>query len=221
MNTPRYHGRAAFDPEIVATIAGVLKSHWDADGALLEAASAHASVDATAPSTYLAFATAIAGMLAAGGSEAEVSRYLRLEEERLLGVARSTGHTRWPIARFAWRAVRDFAPPPPAIHASRQTTNRITRFIFFEIATQSDAGGASRDTIRWGVDLRHKIRLTDDEMDEGLRRLENAQLIERAGELFRPTTETLAALPRTPRGAVSTRATAWERLYQRILPSLD
>lgn len=115
MNVPRYHGRAAFDPAIVAAIAAVLQSHWDADGALLRAASANASVDATAPSTYLAFATAIAGLLAAGGSEAEVSRYLRLEEERLLGVARSTGHTRWPIARFAWRAVRDLEPEPPML----------------------------------------------------------------------------------------------------------
>lgn len=113
MNAPRYHGRAAFDPAIVAAIAGVLQSHWDADGALLLAAATNASVDITAPSTYLAFATAIAGLLAAGGSEAEVSRYLRLEEERLLGAARTTGHTRWPIARFAWRAVRDLDPQSP------------------------------------------------------------------------------------------------------------
>jgi hypothetical protein len=105
MPGPRYHGRAAFDPAILAAIANVLQSHWDADGALQRAASA----------TYLEFATAIAGLLAAGGSEAEVSRYLRLEEERWLGAARSTGKTRWPIARFAWRAVRDFAPSPPPI----------------------------------------------------------------------------------------------------------
>jgi len=52
---PRYHGRAAFDPAILAAFANVLQSH--------------------------------AGLLAAGGGEAEVSRYLRLEEERLLGAA--------------------------------------------------------------------------------------------------------------------------------------
>jgi hypothetical protein len=116
MSTPRYHGRAAFDPTIVAAIAGVLRSHWDQDGALARAAEASLSEDQTLPKTYEAFATAIAGLLAAGGSEAEVSRYLRLEEERLLGASRSTGHTRWPIARFAWRAVRDLNPTiPPAV----------------------------------------------------------------------------------------------------------
>lgn len=105
MNHPRYHGRAAFDPAIVPSIANVLASHWDADGDLARAAD----------STYLEFATTIAGMLGAGGSEAEVAGYLRREEERLLGAAWSTGHTRWPIAKFAWRAVRDLDPSPPPI----------------------------------------------------------------------------------------------------------
>ncbi|HZS59752.1 MAG TPA: hypothetical protein VFA43_10810 [Gemmatimonadaceae bacterium] len=65
MTGPRYHGRAAFDPAILASIAAVLQS-------------AAGTTDC---------ATSIAGLLAAGGSEAEVSRYLRLEEERLLGAA--------------------------------------------------------------------------------------------------------------------------------------
>jgi hypothetical protein len=117
MPTPRYHGRAAFDEAIVASIASVLQSHWDFDGALQRAATTSLPNDRSLPRTYLEFATAIAGLLAAGGSEAEVSRYLRLEEERLLGTARSTGHTRWPIARFAWRAVRDLDPSLPIAHA--------------------------------------------------------------------------------------------------------
>jgi hypothetical protein len=89
VNSPRYHGRAAFDPAIVATIAGVLRTQWDPDGALGRAASASTSTDHSLPTTYEEFALAIAGLLAAGGSEAEVSRYLRLEEERLLGAARA------------------------------------------------------------------------------------------------------------------------------------
>jgi len=93
-----------------------------------------------------------------------------------------------------------------------------TRLIFFEIALESDTGGASRDIIRWRVDLRQKIWLTDDEIDQGLRQLQGARLVDTVGETFRLTAEILAALPRTPRGALSTRADLWERLYQRILP---
>ena len=217
MNSPRYHGRAAFDPTIVSAIAGVLRSHWDQDGALARAAAASVSHDQTLPKTYEEFATAIAGLLAAGGSEAEVSRYLRLEEERLLGASRSTGHTRWPIARFAWRAVRDLNPTIPPAHSTERNTSAMDRFAFFEIALQSDAGGASRDTLRDGIDYRQKIRLTDAEIDTALRRLQDAGLIESVGELYKLTAETTRMLPRTPRGAVSTRADLWRRLYERVL----
>jgi hypothetical protein len=218
MSIPRYHGRAAFDPTIVAAIAGVLRSHWDQDGALARAAVASLSQDQTLPKTYEAFATAIAGLLAAGGSEAEVSRYLRLEEERLLGAARSTGHTRWPIARFAWRAVRDLDPAIPPVHSAERSAIPIARFVLFEIALQSDAGGASRDTVREGVDYRRKLRLADAELDTGLRRLQDAGLIEPVGQLYKLTSDTIRMLPRTPRGAVSTRAELWRRLYERVLP---
>ena len=218
MPTPRYHGRAAFDAAIVASIADVLQSHWDFDGALQRAAATSASDDRSLPRSYLEFAIAIAGLLAAGGSEAEVSRYLRLEEERLLGTARSTGHTRWPIARFAWRAVRDLDPSPPSVRQPEKRAIKTTRLIFFEIALRSDTNGASRDSIRLGVDLREKIWLTDDEIDKGLRQLQSRHLVETVGEEFRLTAEILAALPRTPRGAVSTRADLWERLYARVLP---
>src|ERR1700722_6174267 len=106
MTGPRYHGKAAFDAAAVQTIAAALQAQWDADGELERAAVAHGSVDETAPRTYADFALAIAGLLAAGGSEAEVSGYLRREEVRLLGAPRSTGKVRWPIAKLAWRAVR-------------------------------------------------------------------------------------------------------------------
>jgi hypothetical protein len=103
---PPYHGKAAFDAAVVATIAAALQKQWDPDGALLAAAATLGSNDTTVPRTYSDFALAIAGLLAAGGTEAEVSGYLRREEERLLGAARSTGKVRWPIATLAWRAVR-------------------------------------------------------------------------------------------------------------------
>jgi hypothetical protein len=215
MSSPRYHGRAAFDPTIVAAIAGVLRSNWDQDGELARAASTNLSPDDTLPKTYEAFATAIAGLLATGGSEAEVSRYLRLEEERLLGAARSTGHTRWPIARFKWRAVRDLAPAVPPTKRYAIPTDRL---ILFEIALQTDAGGAPREVVREGVDYRQKVRLADDELDARLHRLEEARLVQRLGQLYRLTAETARMLPRTPRGAVSARADLWRRLYEPVLP---
>jgi hypothetical protein len=106
---PRYHGKAAFDAAVVSTIAAALQTQWDPDGTLLLAATTWENEDTTAPRTYDDFALAIAGLLAAGGSEAEVSGYLRREEERLLGAPRSTGKVRWPIAKLAWRAVRGIA----------------------------------------------------------------------------------------------------------------
>ena len=84
---PRYHGKAAFDAAIVATIGAALQRQWDPDGALLLAATTRDGDDTTVPRTYGDFALAIAGLLAAGGTEAEVSGYLRREEERLLGAA--------------------------------------------------------------------------------------------------------------------------------------
>jgi hypothetical protein len=112
MPFPPYYGRAAFDPAIITEIAATLRSQWDSDGALVAAAGAILSNDPTVPRSYDDFALAIAGILGSGGSEAEVSRYLRREEERLLGASRSTGQIRWPIARAAWRAVRGISLPP-------------------------------------------------------------------------------------------------------------
>jgi hypothetical protein len=112
MPAPLYHGRAAFDPAIVAAIATILRTQWDSDGELALAASTAVSDDVIQPKTHEDFALAIAGLLGAGGSEAEVSGYLRREEERLLGTARSTGEARWPIAQAAWRAVRGSPLPP-------------------------------------------------------------------------------------------------------------
>jgi hypothetical protein len=111
MPSPPYHGRAAFDPTIVAAIAQVLRTMWDADGGLVLAATIASGDNPAQPRTYEDFALSIAGILGAGGSEAEVSGYLRREEERLLGVPRLTGQARWLIAQAAWRAVRGISLP--------------------------------------------------------------------------------------------------------------
>jgi hypothetical protein len=115
--SPQYHGRAAFDPRIVAEIARVLRTVWDPDGVLGLAASTAAAKDSVEPGTHEEFALTIAGILGAGGSEAEVCGYLRREEERLTGAARSTGQLRWDIAQDAWRAVRGISLPPPDTRA--------------------------------------------------------------------------------------------------------
>jgi hypothetical protein len=112
MPAPRYHGRAAFDLAVVAAIAAVLRTEWDSDGALALAARVASKDDQTLARTYDDFALAVAGVLGAGGSEAEVAGYLRREEERLLGVARSTGQMRWTIAQTAWRLVRGIPLAP-------------------------------------------------------------------------------------------------------------
>ena len=111
MPHPSDRGYPAVDPKVLAEIVENLRTHWDSDGVLLRAAVAKAGSHPTRPRDYDAFATEIAGILGAGGSEAEVAGYLRREEERLLGVARSTGPTRWPIAQAAWRAVRGISLP--------------------------------------------------------------------------------------------------------------
>jgi hypothetical protein len=100
------------DPTMVAGIAQILRTSWDADGGLVRAASTASGGNPAQPRTYEGFALSIARILGAGGSEAEVSGYLRREEERLLGVARLTGQARWLIAQAAWRAVRGISPPP-------------------------------------------------------------------------------------------------------------
>jgi hypothetical protein len=121
---PRYHARLAFDPAVVAEVRDLLACYWDPDGALAGAARALETRDLAQPRSIAEYALAICGILAAGGAEADVSGFLRHEEAKLLGAARTTGHTRMPLARACWRAVRGLAPallradtPAPLTHA--------------------------------------------------------------------------------------------------------
>jgi hypothetical protein len=116
---PRYHGRAAFDPAILARVEALLARDWDADGAIVRAAADAAPMDGARPRSLAAYAAAVCGILAAGGSEAEVMGYLRREEEYLVDQPRTEGTERAAIAGAAWRLVRgipraeDLAGLPP------------------------------------------------------------------------------------------------------------
>ena len=106
MTFPRYHGRASSMPDIVEKLEALLARDWDADGELVRAARDIVPYDDARPNTLRDYAAAVCGILAAGGSAAEVRGYLRRVEEELLGEARSEGPTRGSIAVTAWRIVR-------------------------------------------------------------------------------------------------------------------
>lgn len=110
MASPQYHARLAFEPDVVAEIAELLVRYWDPDGAVTGAARALESRDLAQPRSIADYALAVCGILAAGGTEADVSGFLRREETKVLGEPRSRGHTRMPLARACWRAVRGLAP---------------------------------------------------------------------------------------------------------------
>jgi hypothetical protein len=108
--SPRYHARLAFEPAMLAQVTELLARYWDPDGVIAAAALAFETRDLAQARSIADYALAVCGMLAAGGSEADVSGFLRREEAKLLGEPRSSGHTRVPLARACWRAVRGLAP---------------------------------------------------------------------------------------------------------------
>ena len=93
-------------PDIVEKVEELLARDWDPDGAIARAARDIVPYDDARPSSLRDYAAAVCGLLAAGGSAAEVRGYLRRVEEELLGEARSEGPTRGSIAVTAWRIVR-------------------------------------------------------------------------------------------------------------------
>jgi hypothetical protein len=100
--SPRYHARLAFEPAVVGEVKALLLRYWDPDGVLSAAARELESRDLAQARSIADYAMAVCGMLAAGGTEADVSGFLRGEEAKLLGEPRSTGHTRMPLARACW-----------------------------------------------------------------------------------------------------------------------
>lgn len=90
----------AFEPAIVEAVATQLRLEWDASGALAR----DEVLDGLAPNAYFhEHSLAICAIAAAGGSQAEVLRYLRVEEETRLGSAVTSGHTRGAIAKYLWQ----------------------------------------------------------------------------------------------------------------------
>ncbi len=96
----------AFDPPVLTAVAGLLRSVWDPNGRILRAAArTDDPAQPDAPRTYEDFARVLCGILAAGGNLADISGYLRREEERLLGSEQTTGRERWAVGRGAGEAM--------------------------------------------------------------------------------------------------------------------
>ena len=85
-----------------------------------------------------------------------------------------------------------------------------------EIAGQQDRGGATVAIIREGVDYRQKIFLTDTEMNDGLKRLAAAKLIQAEGDRYFIAKSIEPSLPRTASGQLSFRRKDWDRLRARL-----
>ena len=145
---PRYHARLAFEPAVLAEVRDLLARYWDPDGVIAAGAHALATRDLAQARSIADYALAVSGMLAAGGSEADVSGFLRREEAKLLGEPRSSGHTRVPLARACWRAVRGLAPavlpddvPAPPGAAPTEDPDPATQRVA-EAGKRSKDGGA-------------------------------------------------------------------------------
>jgi hypothetical protein len=90
-----------------------------------------------------------------------------------------------------------------------------------EIAGQQDRGGATATVIREGVDHRQKISLTDAEMNDGLKRLAAAKLIQSDGDRYFIANSVVPSLPRTASGQLSFRRHDWDKLRHRPFEMQD
>ena len=99
-----YHGRAVETPAIVAQLADILRTQWDPEGILRDAAGG-------AVAFYDEQALIVAGMLSAAGRDLDVQRYLRQVEQRLVVTTIHPVDARHAIAVMLWQTVRaDEAP---------------------------------------------------------------------------------------------------------------
>jgi hypothetical protein len=109
---------AAFAPETLALLERVLTAQWDPDGTVAVAlARRPVSHDPTRPRSLADVAREVAGLLSAGGGEAEVGGYLKREELALFGPlpegeAKERRRARRERVRESlWRAVRGISRP--------------------------------------------------------------------------------------------------------------
>jgi hypothetical protein len=115
---PQHLALAAASPTMHARLERLLATHWDPAGTLARALSARPpGPDPTRPRSLGEVARDVAGLLAAGGTEADVGGYLRREELAVLGppideAERDGRGARRGAARAAlWRAVRGIPRP--------------------------------------------------------------------------------------------------------------
>lgn len=98
--------RHAFTGTAEARLRSLLGDRWDFDGSLMAAAARRPGDDPVAARSLDDFLRIVSGMLAAGGTRAEVAAFLRDEEAALLGAARSSPRELGLIARAAWLTAR-------------------------------------------------------------------------------------------------------------------
>ncbi|HEU5173209.1 MAG TPA: hypothetical protein VFT96_00530 [Gemmatimonadaceae bacterium] len=96
----------AFTETATSAVRDLLAHRWDPDGALRGAAANRHSDDVLAPRSLEDFTRTVCGILAAGGTLAEVVSFLRGEEAQLLGATRTPPRELNAIGRAAWLAVR-------------------------------------------------------------------------------------------------------------------
>jgi hypothetical protein len=96
----------AFTETATSAVRDLLAHRWDVDGTLRVAAANRLSDDVLAPRSLDDFTRTVCGILAAGGTLAEVVSFLRGEEGQLLGAPRTPPRELGAIARAAWLAVR-------------------------------------------------------------------------------------------------------------------
>lgn len=96
----------AFDPDSIARVRAILAERWDRDGRIAAAAAVRREPDPVLPRRLDDHAVALCGILAAGGTKAEVVEYLRREEEALLGGVRTLPRELGDVGRRAWLAAR-------------------------------------------------------------------------------------------------------------------
>lgn len=96
----------AFTETATSAVRDLLAQRWDPDGALRGAAANRHSDDVLAPRNLEDFTRMVCGILAAGGTLAELVSFLREEEVQLLGAPRTPPRELGAIGRAAWLAVR-------------------------------------------------------------------------------------------------------------------
>lgn len=96
----------AFTTAAIDRIHALLDAHWSAAPEVCAASAIARAADRAAPRSSADYARVIAGVVAAGGTKAEVAAFLRGEEESLLGAARTAPRELAAIGRGAWLAAR-------------------------------------------------------------------------------------------------------------------